>query len=176
VDVLALQGYKWLISPPGAGFMYVSRRMRKRLVPNIVGWRSHKDWRTVDRLHYGTPEFKDAAEKYEGGGLAFPLIYAMEASVNWILEIGPEAIEQRVLGLAGLLRQKLCAMGAEVAPPGSQIVTAKFPGEDAERLVRDLRAREVLISARHGRLRISPHFYNNPADVDRFVDALRLIL
>src|SRR5579872_12431 len=74
VDVLAVHGYKWLMSPTGAGFMYVSPAFRKKLPPNVIGWRSHHDWRNVDRLHSGTPEFKDAAEKYEGGGLPFHLL------------------------------------------------------------------------------------------------------
>ena len=114
MDVLAVHGYKWLMSPTGAGFMYVSPAFRKKLPPNIIGWRSHHDWRNVDRLHSGTPEFKDAAEKYEGGGLPFHLLYAMEASVDWMLEIGPEAIERRVMELANSTRSILRGLGAEV--------------------------------------------------------------
>jgi len=127
VDVLAVHGYKWLMSPTGAGFMYVSPAFRKQLPPNIIGWRSHHDWRNVDRLHSGTPEFKDAAEKYEGGGLPFHLLYAMEASVNWMLEIGPEAIEKRVMELAGSARSMLRSVGAQVEDSGTQIVIAGFP-------------------------------------------------
>jgi selenocysteine lyase/cysteine desulfurase len=107
VEVLAVHGYKWLLSPTGAGFMYVSPEFRRRLPPTVVGWRSHRDWRNVDHLHHGTPEFKDAAEKYEGGGLPFTLLYAMEAVVEWMLEIGPEAIERRVLALADATRAML---------------------------------------------------------------------
>jgi selenocysteine lyase/cysteine desulfurase len=39
VDLLAVHGYKWLVSPTGAGFMYVSPAMRAKLPPNILGWR-----------------------------------------------------------------------------------------------------------------------------------------
>jgi len=174
VDVLAVHGYKWLMSPTGAGFMYVSPAFRKKLPPNIIGWRSHRDWRNVDRLHNGTPEFKDAAEKYEGGGLPFHLLYAMEASVNWMLEIGPETIERRVLELAGSLRSMLRANGATVEDTGSQIVIAGFPGMDASRTAKALREEHhVVIAARHGRLRISPHFYNDEGDIQRLESALK---
>ena len=67
--------------------------------------------RNVDRLHSGAPEFKDAAEKYEGGGLPFHLLYAMEASVDWMLEIGPDAIEARVMELANSARTILRGFG-----------------------------------------------------------------
>ncbi|HEY2842557.1 MAG TPA: aminotransferase class V-fold PLP-dependent enzyme [Bryobacteraceae bacterium] len=174
VDVLAVHGYKWLLSPTGAGFMYVSPAFRKKLPPNIVGWRSHRDWRNVDRLHSGTPEFKDAAEKYEGGGLPFHLIYAMEASVNWMLEIGPATIEQRVLELAASMRSMLRGMGASVEDTGSQVVIAGFPGMDASRVAKALREEHrVVLAARHGRLRVSPHFYNDEGDLGRLESALQ---
>ena len=176
VDVLAVHGYKWLMSPTGAGFMYVSPAFRKKLPPNIIGWRSHHDWRNVDRLHSGTPEFKDAAEKYEGGGLPFHLLYAMEASVDWMLEIGPEAIERRVMELARSARSMLRGLGAQVEDTGSQIVIAGFPGMDASATARALREQKVVVAARHGRLRISPHFYNDEGDLKRLETALKKLL
>jgi cysteine desulfurase / selenocysteine lyase len=176
VDVLAVHGYKWLMSPTGAGFMYVAPAFRKKLPPNIIGWRSHHDWRNVDRLHSGRPEFKDAAEKYEGGGLPFHLLYAMEASVDWMLEIGPEAIERRVLGLAKSARSMLLSLGAHVEDTGSQIVIAGFEGVDASATARALRDEKVVIAARHGRLRISPHFYNDDEDLMRLERALKKLL
>jgi cysteine desulfurase/selenocysteine lyase len=176
VDVLAVHGYKWLLSPTGAGFMYISPQMRSRLPPSVIGWRSHQDWRNVDRLHHGSPQFSDAAEKYEGGGLPFHLIYAMRAVVEWMLEIGPECIEARVLELAGRTAEMLRNLGANVTEHGSQIVCAEFPGRDASALARALRERRVVAAARHGRLRVSPHFYNNGEDLRRFEDALRAVL
>ncbi|MCU1337248.1 MAG: aminotransferase class [Bryobacterales bacterium] len=183
VDALAVHGYKWLMSPTGAGFLYVSPAFRKKLPPNIIGWRSHHDWRNVDRLHHGTPEFKDSAEKYEGGGLPFHLLYAMEASVDWMLEIGPEAIERRVLDMANSARSILRGLGAELDEAdqnrASQIVIAGFPAVtafDASRTARALREENVVIAARHGRLRISPHFYNDEDDLKRLESALKKFL
>ena len=173
VDVLAVHGYKWLCSPTGAGFMYVSPAMRRRLPPNIIGWRSHHDWRNVANLHQGAPEFKDSAEKYEGGGLPFSLLYPLEASVNMLLEIGPEVIERRVLELAASIRSLLSGIGADAPDTGSQIVTAGLPGRDVAEVVRVLRTHNILAAARHGRLRLSPHFYNNEDDSERLQFALR---
>jgi selenocysteine lyase/cysteine desulfurase len=156
--------------------MYVSPAFRKKLPPNIIGWRSHHDWRNVDRLHSGTPEFKDAAEKYEGGGLPFHLLYAMDSSVTWMLEIGPDMIERRVLELANSARSMLRGLGAHVEDTGSQIVIAGFPGIDASATARALREQKVVVAARHGRLRISPHFYNDDEDLTRLENALKQLL
>jgi cysteine desulfurase / selenocysteine lyase len=180
-DMYAVDGYKWLLSPMGAGFMYVSPRLRERLAPSVIGWRSHKDWRDFGNLHHGAPELSITAEKYEGGMLNFPSLYAMGASIEMMLEIGPEEIEARVLALAGMLRVVLRRLGARL--PGdeaphfdSPIVAARFEGQDAGRLVRELKANRVLISARHGNLRISTHFYNGEEDLERLECVLRTLL
>lgn len=172
----AVHAYKWMCSPTGAGFLYVAPELREKLPPNVVGWRSHRTWREVDNLHHGTPVLGKTAEKYEGGGLPFPLLYAMEASVDMMLEIGPDAIERRVLDLAGAARGRLRRLGAEVHDTGSQIVAAKFPEQDPSRLALELKNRRVLVAARHGYLRISPHFYNNDEDLQTLEDELRKLL
>jgi cysteine desulfurase/selenocysteine lyase len=176
VDVYAVHAYKWMISPAGAGFFYISPEFRATLRPNIIGWRSHHDWRNVNNLHHGSPVFSDKAEKYEGGGLPNALLYAMEASVNMMLEIGPDKIEQRVLQLAQYARHSLRGLGAEVDQTSSQIVATRFPGYDLAIILRDLKRQNILVAARHGHLRVSPHFYNNEQDVDRLVGALDRII
>jgi cysteine desulfurase/selenocysteine lyase len=177
-DVLAAHGYKWMLCPNGSGFLYVDPEFRPRLRPNVIGWRSHRGWRGVDNLHHGAPEFAEAAEKYEGGMLPFPLIYAMKASVEMILEIGPEAIEHRVLELAGMTRAVLRAAGADLLEGhyNSPIVAASFPGADSSKLAAELRARRVVVSARHGRLRVSTHFYNMVEDLARLDHELRSLV
>jgi cysteine desulfurase/selenocysteine lyase len=175
-DMLAVHAYKWLISPNGAGFMYVRPELRERLRPNVLGWRSHRDWRNVDNLHHGVPELADSAEKYEGGAVTFAVIYAMEAAIDLILEIGPDVIEQRVLSLAEKTRDIVRRHGARVDLCGSPIVAARFENRDVSALAKALQEQRVLVSARRGHLRVSPHFYNNEQDLATFADALGKLL
>ncbi len=171
-DMLAVHAYKWLISPNGAGFMYVRPELRARLRPNVLGWRSHRDWRNVDNLHHGVPDLPDSAEKYEGGAVTFAMIYAMEASIDLILGIGPDVIEQRVLSLAEKTREIVRRHGARVDLCGSPIVAARFENRDVSALANSLKQRRVLVAARRGHLRVSPHFYNNEQDLETFADTL----
>ncbi|MEQ1946180.1 MAG: aminotransferase class V-fold PLP-dependent enzyme [Bryobacteraceae bacterium] len=182
VDVYAVHAYKWLISPNGAGFFYIAPELRERITPSVVGWRSDKDWRNVDHLSHGTPVFKNSAEKYEGGGLPSALLYAMEASVQLIHSIGIDAIEARVLSLAAEIRGRVARLGARldeeagINQPNSQIVAAKFPGRDVSELAKALAKKRVLVAARHGYLRISPHFYNDDRDIGRLEQELKILL
>ncbi len=175
-DMLAVHGYKWMFSPNGAGFVYIAPQLRERLPPNVVGWRTHRDWRNVDNLHHGIPELLSSAEKYEGGSVNFALLYAMEASLDLMLEIGLDAIEARVLDLAEKTRVMLGEMGATIANCGSPIVAAQFPDRDVSAMARALKEKRVLVAARRGHLRVSPHLYNNEQDLEVFERALRALV
>jgi len=177
-DFFAVDAYKWMISPNGASFIYVNPRMRQRLPPNVLGWRSDKDWRNVTSLHHGAPRFGDTAEKYEPGMVPFACIYGMDAALRLLEEIGIPQIERRVLELASLLRSELTLMGAEFYRSKgeclpSQIVTASLPGVDSADLAKRLAEQNINISARRAYLRISPHFYNNEEDVAVLIAAIR---
>ena len=177
VDFLVVHGYKWLMAPAGAGFVYVPAATRTWLAPSIVSWRSHRDWRNYESLHHGRPELPDDAAMYEGGVQSFAPLFALEASLDLILDCGIESIECRVLDLARRCRQILLAHGGILTSPfdgvgGSQIVTAAFPHRDSVALRERLESAKVAVSVRQGNLRVSPHFFNNAQDLSRLDAAL----
>jgi selenocysteine lyase/cysteine desulfurase len=177
-DFLGVDAYKWMISPNGAAFLYVNPEARKWLVPNVVGWRSDRDWRSVETLHHGSPRFAESAEKYEGGMLPFACLYAMRASVKLMHEIGQDEIEQRALGLADTIRTEIRSIGGEsIGMPGrslpSQILLVRWPGLNSSKIAEELQRQRIHVSARRGYMRISPHFYNNEEDVDALLTALK---
>jgi selenocysteine lyase/cysteine desulfurase len=178
IGFLAVHGYKWMLSPSGAGFAYIPAATRQWLAPSIYSWRSHHDWRNVDQLHHGAPELPEAAMRYEGGVLNFSGIYALEAVLDLMASAGAEAIEKRVLDLAAATRDVLRSRGgvlfADQHPYyDSPIVMAQFPGLDMSRLAIELKQRRVAVAVRQGRLRVSPHFFNNEEDLRQLDEALR---
>jgi len=181
-DFLAVDAYKWLLSPNGAGFLYVRPDVRRWLRPNVIGWRSDKDWHSVENLHHGAPRFSDTAEKYEGGMLPFPSLFAMKESVQLLVDLGMDAIEARVLELAAKLREELLALGGSAYPTlggnflESQILLMRLPEVDSSQLAKRLQEQEIHVSARREYLRVSPHFYNDESDVEEFVGAVKAYL
>jgi len=176
IDILSVHGYKWMLSPTGAGFLYVKPSVRKWLEPNVIGWRSHHNWRDWSNLHHGVPVLSDTAERYEGYFPAIPLYCAMEASVDLFLSLGAPTIEARVLSLAGQLRQKVEALGGTVEHTNSPILACRFPQIDSSQLAAQLTERQIIVSARHGLLRVSVHLYNNESDLDCFADGVTAAL
>jgi cysteine desulfurase / selenocysteine lyase len=173
IDVMTVHGYKWMLAPNGAAFAYISESMRERLRPNVVGWRSDHAWREVDALHHGLPRFAQSAEKFEGGMVNFANLFALGASVDLMLELGPQVIEARVLELAGKTRAVLERAGAVIAHENTPILAARFEGLDVSALAGKLRDRRILVSARHGNLRVSTHFYNDEEDIARLAEGLQ---
>ncbi len=176
-DMIAAHGYKWLLCPCGIGLAYIRPEVREWLEPSIYSWRSHKDWRRVDSLHHGPPDLPAEAQKYEGGIQNFAGIYAMGAVLELMLSIGLEQIEQRVQHLAEAARRALRQAGAELLSDrfphyNAPIVAGRFAGGDVSRLSARLREQRVVVSARHGYLRVSPHFFNNEKDLERLRERL----
>jgi selenocysteine lyase/cysteine desulfurase len=110
--------------------------------------------------------------------LNFSGIYALEAVLDLIASAGPEAIENRVLELAAATRDVLRSNGGVLFADrhpyyDSPIVTAQFPGLDMSKLAVELKRRRIVVAARQGKLRVSPHFFNNEDDLGRLDEALR---
>jgi selenocysteine lyase/cysteine desulfurase len=174
IDFLAADGHKWLLGPEGAGFLYVRRDWIDRLRPLGVGWHS-----VVGSYNAPEPEFvlKPSAERWEGGSFNMPGLQAFGASVALLLSCGPEAVSRRILDRAEAVREVARSSGWSVCGSSrpedlSGIVALERPGVNPNEVVRHLRARGVAAACRRGRLRFSPHVYNNEEDLARLREGL----
>jgi cysteine desulfurase/selenocysteine lyase len=173
IDCLAADGHKWLCAPEGCGVLYLSRRWLERVRPQRLGWKSVTNQGRYLPYHF---ELKPEAAKFECGSFNFLGIFALGAAVDLLLEVGPRAMERRVLAVTEMLRAALRDAGHEILSPGereewSGITTVACAGAP-EVVVAKLRAAGVIASPRGGGVRLSPHFYSDATDVARCVAAL----
>lgn len=175
VDFLCAGAQKWLLGPLGAGFAYVAPRMLERLHPMIVG--TDSVIRDQEYFDYDLT-LKPDARRYEEASPNYPAIVGMGAAVNLLLRAGRAAVEETVLRLADRLREELPGRGYELvlkpAQPAerSGIVSFRHPRMVPAELHTRLREAGVIISRRADFLRVSPHYYNSDADIDRLLEAL----
>jgi cysteine desulfurase / selenocysteine lyase len=175
VDFLAADGHKWLLGPEGAGILYVRRDLVDRLHPVGVGWNSVVGATDFSRIDF---RLKPHAGRWESGSLNVGGISALGASLALLLEAGIPAVAERVLGLTDHLCEQAARAGLDVFSsrrPGdcSGIVSLVVPGADPRDLVRRCRQEGIVINQRAGRVRVSPHCYNTPEELDRLVEVLR---
>jgi selenocysteine lyase/cysteine desulfurase len=178
IDFLAADGHKWLLGPEGAGLLYVRRDWIERLRPILVGWHS-----VVGSYNAPENEFvlKPAAERWEGGSFNMGGLQALSASLRLLLEIGPETVSARILDRADRVRALAQAAGWRVdgshrPEDRSAIVALTCEGVDPDRAARALRDRGVAVASRRGRLRVSPHVYNNDDDLGRLEEGLSALV
>ncbi|MBL8851678.1 MAG: aminotransferase class V-fold PLP-dependent enzyme [Planctomycetaceae bacterium] len=174
IDFLAADGHKWLVSPEGAAIFYCRRELLERLRPVSVGWKSVANYGNFAQVDF---RWAPTAARFECGSLNVAGIVALGASLELFEEVGIAEIERRVFDVTELLVQRLAAAGASVyssrlAGEWSGIVSFEWPDGDSKRLKLQCLKRNVMISYRDGRLRASPHFYNNASDIDALLDAL----
>ena len=99
-----------------------------------------------------------------------------EARFAELAEWGQEPIQERLMMLTDRLAEGLHTAGVSVPERrfrAPHVLSLKFPRGIPEGLIERLAAERVFVAPRLGRIRISPHVYNDEADVDRFLDVFR---
>jgi selenocysteine lyase/cysteine desulfurase len=175
VDFASGASHKWLCAPEGSGFLYVSDRARERIEPSFVGWISvETPWDFSDREQ----PFKPNALAWESGTGASSLFYGLEESLKLLTESGLGRIEAYLDELTNYLCELLGGKDYRILSsrsPGerSAIVCIQHTnGMPCSEIAEQLQQENIIVSPRVDRLRVAPHFYNNEADIERFVEAL----
>jgi len=175
VDAASGASHKWLCAPEGCGFVYLSERAHERVEPTLTGWISvETPWDFDDREQ----PLKPNALALESGTGVSSLFYGLEQSLKLINETGLEKIESHLETLTDQLCDSLGGKDYDIVSSRrngekSAIVCIKHRnGRDPNEIFKELEASNVIVSARDGRLRIAPHFYNDESDIQRLIDAL----
>jgi len=175
IDVAAGAGHKWLLTPEGIGFLYLSDRARNRIEPTLVGWISVPN--PEDQGNFEQP-WNDGALAWETGTGPSALFYGLEASLGLLRATGLESINSYLAELTDFLCERLASRHYEVvssrlAAEKSHIVCLRHRGGiGALELYSHLKQRNIITAPRGGRLRVAPHFFNTAAEIDQLVDSL----
>jgi cysteine desulfurase/selenocysteine lyase len=180
VDFLAADAHKWMLGPCSSGILYVKREMQDRLKPVVQGWHNLS---CPDFIAQETLDYKPDGRRYEAGTANLLGIVGHHASLQLLDAIGLDDIAADLLAKRQRLVPELLAKGCDVLHANvpeanaSGIVTFSKPGEDMAALQARLGQAGVTVSLRVMRdgsklIRLSPHFYNTPAELDRLLEAL----
>ena len=181
-DFLIFPTYKWVLGPYGRAFMYVARRHQKG-VPLEQTAPARKAVAAEDTVYFRDLSYADNARRYDMGERDHFVSMEMAAiGMEMMAAWGSGPIVDRLAMLTDRLADQL-ADG--VANTGVRVIDRKlraphvlslqFPGGMPTDLAKRLAAENVHAAPRLGRLRISPHVYNDEADVDRFVEVFRKV-
>ncbi len=181
VDFLATACYKWLLSPPGAGYLYVKNDLIKKFEPPFAGWASVKQevFETIDFWDIWSLRLSKTASRFEVGSPSFISLVGAEQALKMLLSIGIDTIQSRIIKLTDYLRENIKNMDLKLQTPEekqyrSGIVNFKI--NRAQEITRKLAEKGIVVSARAHGIRVSPHFYNTEEEIDKLVEEIRKIL
>jgi len=174
IHAMSSDGHKWLLGPEGIGCFYCSKEILDKLTLNNVGWNS-----VINESAYLDYDLtlRPDAQRFEEGSLNIMGIYALEAAVEFILEIGIQNIETRLLKLTGLMIEKLKEKGYRIVSSlipeeRSGIVCFRSQTHSSAELCHLLTENKVIVSDRAESVRLSPHFYNSEEEIEQMIGIL----
>jgi selenocysteine lyase/cysteine desulfurase len=174
IDALAADGHKWMLGPEGNGILYVREKWLDAIEPVEFGWTNpagYEDYSSRDMT------LRADAGRYECGTLNTIGCYGLRAALDFIGEVGVDRIASAVLALTDHIEWGVRAKGYEVmvertANTRSGIVSFRHPSLDYRSIVAELKRNRVTCAPRQGWIRMSPHFYIAPEDIERMLQLL----
>lgn len=163
---------KWVCGGPGLTFIYASPTVLPHTTPTVTGW-----FASDSQFAFETTRFTAAAsaDRFQMGTPSVATVYTGIPALSMLLEAGLHRIYARVQALTHRTMEQAERFGFETASPRDDearggVVMLRLP--EPERAVQALAEEGVVVDARPGKLRISPHFFNTEADLDRTLSIL----
>jgi selenocysteine lyase/cysteine desulfurase len=183
-DFVTATGRKFLRGPRGIGFLWVREAVLDGLDPHVNDieastWDGARGFR-----------WQAGARRFETWERSYSNVLGLGSAVDQALEYGMEEIGDRAIRLGHDLRSGLDSIpGVRTRDLGARkcaIVTASLEGMPAAEFARRIGAKGVNVSitnAEHSQfdaeirpvhplVRLSPHYYNTDAEIERAVDVV----
>ncbi len=162
-DSYAASAHKWLMGPKEVGVLYVRSDRIPGLWPALVS----QDWGD------GVDTVTDGARKYEClGQRNDALIAGIVPSLDFHAATGGGRIAERILELSASLKAGLAEIpGINLVTPGGPdlsagVVVFNFPGLDNRAIYDRLYDEARIAASTKGGIRLCPHIYNTPAEIE----------
>jgi len=178
-DFLIFPTYKWVLGPYGRAFVYVAKRHQGGVPIEQTAF-GRRDVKAENPVYFADTRYQPNARRYDMGERDHFISMEMASiGMEMMAAWGAGAVVERLTALTrriaeGVAGLPISVMDERVRAP--HILSLGFPNGMPADLVARLAAGNVYAAPRLGRLRISPHVYNDEADCDRLVAVLKRAL
>ena len=180
-DFVVFPTYKWPLGPYGRAFLYVAKR-HQDAIPLEQTSHGRRAVRAEALTYFADTRYLTDARRFDMGERDHFISLEMASlGMEMMAAWGDAAVAERIGALcarlaAGLAGAELGIDISDVRVRAPHILSLAFPRGLPARLVERLALEEIYVAPRLGRLRISPHVYNDEEDIDRCAAALRRLL
>lgn len=174
-DFVLFPTYKWLVGPYGRAFLYVAKRHQNGIpLEQTAGAR--RNVRAENDVYFTDIRYVDDARRFDMGERDHFISLEMAAiGIEMVADWGDQAIAERLEMLTGGIEARVRGLGISVLDSrvrAPHILCLGFREGMPDGLIEGLAADGVYVAARLGRLRVSPHVFNDETDTERFIAAL----
>jgi selenocysteine lyase/cysteine desulfurase len=174
-DFVIFPTYKWLLGPYGRAFLYIAKRHQGGIPLEQTSF-GRRDVRAENAVYFADVSYLPDARRFDMGERDHFISMEMASiGMEMMAEWGASAVVQRLLMLTERIAEGLRGDGVS-APErrfrAPHILSLNFEDGMPAGLVEGLASEGIYVAARLGRMRISPHVFNDEADADRLVAAL----
>lgn len=176
-DAVITAAYKWLFGPYSIGLAWLGPRFEDGvpLEETWIGRAGSEDFRGL--VNY-RDEYQPGAARFDVGERSnFILVPMLVAALKFVLELRPERIQAYCDALTAGGLEEAGALGFGLEEPawrGRHLFGLRAPeGIDLGALNDRLKEHGVSASLRGSALRVSPNVYNDDADIEALLTALR---
>lgn len=176
-DALVCAGYKWLLGPYALGLAYLGARYDEG-VPLEENWIGRRGSENFGGLVDYTDAYQPGAVRYDVGERSNLILLPMlDEALRQLLAWEVAGVQAYCRSLTRPLADEAQTLGYAVeedAWRADHLLGLRLPaGVDVGAVQDELQKRDVVVSVRGDALRVSPHVYNERADVEALLDALR---
>jgi selenocysteine lyase/cysteine desulfurase len=176
-DFLIFPTYKWVLGPYGRAFVYVAKRHQDGVPLEQTSF-GRRDVKAENPVYFADTRYLPNARRYDMGERDHFISMEMAAiGMEMMAQWGTDAVVTRLSALTRRIAEGLNGTNAvhvldeRVRAP--HVLSLGFPAGMPADLVPKLASEQIYVAPRLGRLRISPHVYNDEADVDRLTTAVK---
>jgi len=174
-DFLAVATYKWLLGPYSFGFVYVAPHLQngRPLEETWVGRAGSDDFR---RLTNYEAAYRAGARRFDIGETSnFILLPMVIAALRQLLAWDGAAVSAGLRRITASIAAQLRAAGVapeRISSDSPHILGLELPPQIPDGVASLFDERKIYVSLRGTKMRIAPHLFVRPEDVERFVAAV----
>src|SRR5436190_21896213 len=179
-DFLIFPTYKWVLGPYGRAFVYVAPRHHDRVPLEQTAF-GRRNVKAENPVYFADTRYLPDARRYDMGERDHFISMEMAAmGMEMLAQWGAAAVVERLSALTRRIAEGLAGANNVQIPDervrAPHILSLGFTGGMPPDLMKTLAGQQIYVAPRLGRMRISPHVYNDEADVDRFVATMKQAL
>lgn len=175
-DFLIFPTYKWVLGPYGRAFVYVAKRHQDGVPLEQTSF-GRRDVKAENPVYFADTRYLPDARRYDMGERDHFISMEMAAiGMEMMASWGADAVAKRLSALTRRIAEGLADADVQILDErfrAPHILSLGFPDGMPTSLIPALAGQQIYVAARLGRMRVSPHVYNDDADVDRFVAAMK---